>query len=387
MYEVLQEVLAEHFEVHNESVRFLSNDIHSDGPIYGFEILGLQEATFVYAQVANAQWIDTEFQMHLPEVGIWVRLWRFPNDPYLQGLSLVAVKPALLSLLKKLDPRFEVEDVKNVTYRPGKRAVFRITTNLGDFFAKVTTKSNAARILEIQKVIQARISTAELVGMANGDVLIFKELSGDDFLHSDVSMEDIVSGIHRFHQSLQDVSIDIEAKRKVTSNPEWYVSLLESRFDAQALGVIEKSIGAALQFPADSEKQFIHGDFHLGQLKFQLSSGFSVLDFDNGGLGFLAEDQSALFASCFFGMVINQGNSACQKYAEFLHVWLSSLEGQEDLTLMRQLTARHIVAFLASFPSQVHSNEPVFLEFLHILSQEDENFLILTSSLLHPYRA
>lgn len=387
MHEVLQEVLAEHFEVSIEAVRFFSNDIHSDGPIYGFEIRGLQEATFVYAQVGSTQWRDTEFQMHLPDLSTWVRLWRFPNDPYLPGLSLVAVKPALLTLLKKLEPRFEVQNVTNVTYRPGKRAVFRITTNLGEFFAKVTTKRNAARILEIQKVIQTSICTAELIGMANDDVLIFRELPGDDFLGSDLSPRDIVSGIHRFHDSLQHLSIDFEAKRKVISNSEWYVQILKSRYDAEALGVIEKSIGAALHFPVDSEKQFIHGDFHLGQLKFHTKSDFGVLDFDNAGLGFLAEDQSALLASCFFGMVINQGNIGCQKYAEFLHVWLSSLQGQGDLTLLRQLTARHIVAFLASFPSQVHTNEPVFLEFLHILSQEDENFLILTSSLLHPYRA
>ncbi|MGA0857524.1 MAG: hypothetical protein ACO3P3_05105, partial [Candidatus Nanopelagicales bacterium] len=152
MQEVLQEVLAEHFEVTSSSVRIHSSNIHSDGPIYGFEILGLHEATFVYAQVSSTEWRSAEFQIHLPEFETWIRLWRFPNDPYLHGLALVAVKPALLTLLKKLDSRFDILDVKNVTYRPGKRAVFRIATNFGVFFVKVTTKSNVNRILEVQKV-------------------------------------------------------------------------------------------------------------------------------------------------------------------------------------------------------------------------------------------
>lgn len=387
MHEVLQEVLAEHFETSIESVRYLSHDIHSGGSIYGFDITGLQEATFVYCQVGSEEWLNTDFQVHLPDLGSWVRLWRFPKDPYLAGLSLVAVKPALLTLLKKLDPRFEVKEVINVAYRPGKRAVFRLTTNLGAFFAKVTTKASAARIVDIQKVIHGKIRTAELIGIANDDILIFSELRGDDFLSSDVNLETLVSDIHRFHESLQGVSIQHEAKRKVTSNSAWYVSLLESLLDSEALAFVTRSVSGALEFPPDSAKRFIHGDFHLGQLKFHSSSDFGVLDFDNAGLGFLAEDQSALLASCFFGMVINQGNFAGVKYAEFLHLWLLSLEGQGDLTLMRQLTARHIVAFLATFPAKVHGKEAIFLEFLRILGQDDENFLILTSSLLHPYRA
>jgi len=386
MQEVLQEVLAEHFDVSGNSVRILSTDIHSEGVIYGFEVFELQEPTFVYAQVGSTEWLNAEFQIHLPELGMWVRLWRFPNDPYLPGLPLVAVKPALLTLLKKLEPKFEVQDVKNVTYRAGKRAVFRVTTNFGEFFTKVTTKSNADRILEIQKVIQSNVKTAELIGIANDDVLIFKALYGDDFLHSDVNMEGVVSGIHQFQRTLQTIPIELEAKRKVILNHEWYVSLLQSRLDPEALEVIERSVNVTLEFPDSSEKRFIHGDFHLGQLKFHTSSDFGVLDFDNAGLGYLAEDQSALLASCFFGMVINQGNSACQKYAEFLRTWLSSLHGGGNLTLMRQLTSRHIVAFLASFPSQVHAREHLFLKFLDALNQDDENFLILTSSLLHPYR-
>lgn len=387
MHEVLQEVLAEHFETSIDSVRYLSNDIHSDGPIYGFEITGLQEATFVYAQVGTEEWLNTEFQVHLPDLGSWVRLWRFPKDPYLAGLSLVAVKPALLTLLKKLDPRFELKEVTNVAYRPGKRAVFRITTNLGEFFAKVTTKTSAARIVEIQKVIEGSIQTAELIGIANDDILIFSRLPGVDFLPSDVDLETLVSSIHRFHESLQSVSIQFEAKRKVASNPAWYVSLLESRFDSEAMAVVTRSVDGALEFAPDTTKRFIHGDFHLGQLKFYSHCDFGILDFDNAGLGYLAEDQSALLASCFFGMVINQGNFAGSKYAEFLHLWLSRLEGQGDLTLMRQLTARHIVAFLATFPAHVRGKEGIFLKFLPILGQDDENFLILTSSLLHPYRA
>lgn len=385
MQEVLQEVLAEHFEVTSSSVRIHSSNIHSDGPIYGFEILGLHEATFVYAQVSSTEWRSAEFQIHLPEFETWIRLWRFPNDPYLHGLALVAVKPALLTLLKKLDSRFDILDVKNVTYRPGKRAVFRIATNFGVFFVKVTTKSNVNRILEVQKVIQTKVKTAELIGIANEDVLIFKEYQGDDFLTSDVDMEKLVSGILQFQRTLEKIPTEIEAKRKVILNYEWYVSLLRSHLDSEALAIVEKSLNVEPNFPESGEKRFIHGDFHLGQLKFE-QSDFGVLDFDNAGLGHLAEDQATLLATCFFGFVINQNNSAGQKYAEFLTAWISRLQSSGDLTLMKQLTARHIVAFWASFPSQVHTRERLLLEFLEVLSQNDENFLILTSSLLHTYR-
>jgi hypothetical protein len=53
MIEVLREILAEHFEVSVSQVIPIATESHSDGLIFGFDIMAQTHPTFVYAQVAS----------------------------------------------------------------------------------------------------------------------------------------------------------------------------------------------------------------------------------------------------------------------------------------------------------------------------------------------
>lgn len=383
MIEVIRQILAEQFSVQERDVLQTAYDLHSDGAIYGFEILNLESKTFIFAQISKSEWVNSDFQVHVPELGVWIRLWRFPSDPYLPGLAMVGVKPALSHLLSKIDSRFVTQEIQNVSYRPGKRAVFRVSTNLGVIFAKVTTTRNAARIVTLQELLAPHINTAELIGIANEDILFFRELPGVDFLDQpNPDYRDFANQVFEIQNSLSVLKTSIVAKRKVVSNLQWYLQSLESHFTSDFMKELSLLVDSSFQIDSLETSHLIHGDFHLGQFKVGRSN-LGVLDFDNAGMGDIVEDQSTMLASSLFGVIVNKSAEVQSRYLGFLNEWLPmTLKGCDEVAL-KALTARHVVAFMASFPKVTAGKEDRFLHILRELRRDDENILILSSSLFH----
>jgi len=386
MIEVLREILAEHFEVSVSQVIPIATESHSDGLIFGFDIMAQTHPTFVYAQVASSDWENAEFQIHIPQFEAWARLWTFPNDPYLEGLAMLGIKPALNQLLQKLDRRFQLQEVKNVSYRPGKRAVFRLSTNLGVFYAKSTTSKNAQRIIGIQSAIESKVNTAQLIGLANDDLLFFTEVKGSNFLEiPDPEFDLVTVEIQSLQDSFATIQTEFEAKRKVITNLEWYLNLLESndRVETDFYKRVQEHAATLETVKNPQTTTFIHGDFHLGQLKFQTSNRLGILDFDNAGMGQIADDYATILASSFFGLLTNRGNSAHKQYSKFLDSWLHAALKPDDFAVVKGLASRHMIAYLGSFPGQIGGREDSFLELLAALGADHESFLISASSLIH----
>lgn len=383
MIEAISQILAEHFKVSEKDVIFISSDIHTDGNIYGFEIRGLDDRTFIYAQVDTEEWRTSEFQVCVPQLGVWIRLWRFPNDPYLPGLSMVGVKAALSELIRKIDSRFDIQTVKNITYRPGKRAVFRVQTNFGYFYVKVTTSSNASRIVKVHDLIGNHIKTAELIGIARDDILFFSELKGEDFLSmANPDYGEISNFLVEAEKSLSFLKTDTTAKRKVVANVDWYLSILKANVTHETFHQISLAVDRLPTVGALRDSTFIHGDFHLGQIKFT-PSGIGILDFDNAGMGLVEEDQSTMLASSLFGLAANTNPQVKSRYQLLLQEWLPQVSKVGDIQIIKALAGRHIVAFMASFPKAIQGREEQFLRILQVIGQDDENLLILGSSTFH----
>jgi thiamine kinase-like enzyme len=383
MIDILKEVLAEQFGVTMSEVKFISSEIHTDGEIHGFEILNQHEPTFIYAQVGSSEWSGDGYQIHLPEIDAWVRLWRFPNDPYLHGLVMVGVKEALSELLKKLDSSATLQAVTNVAYRPGKRAVFQVRTNREVLYAKVTSVTNAKRIIQLQESLPKTLLKPELRGMAEGGILFFTELEGSGFLDLEkIDMANFLVQLNAVHRELAKIQVDTDVKRKVVTNLEWYVSIIQRQINEPIAKQVSALAARLTPLDLSGQREFIHGDLHLGQFKIQKKGGLGVLDFDNAGMGYRVEDQASLLASALFGYVANLESPHRTRYAGFLRFYCDELQRDVEPEPLQNLTIRHLVAYLASFPALVMKNQG---EFARILAgiENDENPLMLISSFAH----
>ena len=235
-----------------------------------------------------------------------VSVWLYPRDPELPALPAAVYPEAAAILLDRIGLRPTDPGQLTVTlaaYRPGKRAVVRLTAPEFTVFLKVVRPKVAARLharheswrahgLPVPRSLgwseQGFIVLQSLPGLESGRVL--DRLPPNGFLDA---VDDLTA-------RLATITGTDPARRSLVSRLPWYldrVRALHPEHDAAltAIGAaIERMRGRGSPTPVT-----IHGDLHLGQIFVdpgQPTTITGLLDIDTAGQGDPADDAAAFYA-------------------------------------------------------------------------------------------
>ncbi len=235
-----------------------------------------------------------------------VAVWLYPRDPRLPALPAAVYAQAAAVILQRLGFDPEGLELSVLSYRPGKRAVVRMTTPRYTVFLKVVRPERAETIRNRhEQWAAAGIPVPVALAWADDGLIALAPLAGREA----IGMVDVLSNEGAgFLDSLDDLLARVAvlpseqpARASLITRLRWYlrrVSALDEALapDIRALG---KRIGQAHERGGTPRLATIHGDLHLAQLFVDPTAPdiiTGMLDIDTAGTGDPADDAAALWA-------------------------------------------------------------------------------------------
>jgi hypothetical protein len=226
------------------------------------------------------------------------RIWLHPGDPHLPALAAAAFGDGAEALLARLGIA-SVTTPTIVAYRPGRRAVLRVSTAHGRVWIKVVRPSRAQRIADVHTRLGAGgIPVPHVLGWAAEGLVVVADAHGvgaPDVAWDPDRLLDTVDGLRA---QLADVQLEVRVQGAANRLP-WYSSRLRS----SERGTIERDLARLVARmerevpPVALSETTVHGDLHFGQLFLDADGAIAtVIDVDTAGLGDPAEDSAAFIA-------------------------------------------------------------------------------------------
>lgn len=241
---------------------------------------------------------------------ITVRVWRYPNDPWLPMLARVCYPDVVgrtlteLGVPTGLPPEMPVP-IEVVSYRPGRRAVLRAQLADRAVFLKVLQPRRSGEIVtRHQHLLSAGVPVPAVLAHHEG-LLVLAELPGRPLARAVVEegpaacrAEDLVALLDRLPASLYTLPL----RAPWTESTAFYAGIVGSsvpslgpRLDALVHGIrggladVERRVGL---HPHD----VVHGDFYEAQVFVEDGRVVGLLDIDTVGPGRRADDLACLVA-------------------------------------------------------------------------------------------
>lgn len=294
---------AEVFEFHQHDI-----EPTGDGFIIGFGVtLGVQgafEKTHIYINTSSDAAVDDQSARLQRPDGTDTIVWEYPADPSLPALTAMSFPEAAGQTLAKFGIEAKGATLTLEAYRPGKRAVFRIDTDGGRFFAKLVHPKLAASIdARHHAFLAAGMTVPVSLGYSDSGLLLLDRLPGE----SAVAHVRSIGGDPRFLQSLDALAARIaavpvqeRARASLAARVGWYGARMREQAPmfAAAADALIPVIEAQYRASPPASAVTIHGDMHLGQIFVDPAEPWritGVLDIDTAGLGEQADDGGALY--------------------------------------------------------------------------------------------
>lgn len=291
------------------AARRLQSEAGPNGFVTGYSIRladehGQEVDRVVYVETTPPG-IDREGVIRLQdETGDERAVWVYPNDPNLPALADAVVPQRARGLLERLTGAPVDGDVHlDVTaYRPGKRAVVKVSSPSGAYYLKVVAPEAARRIHERHAAWRAAgVAVPPAEGWSQEGVVAIAEQPGMPAA-SALGLADperLLDSIDELREQIAQVPSDGEARGSLARRIDWYLRRVRSL--APELEPRLQVIGAEVSRALGSElrRATIHGDLHLGQLFVDPedpSRVVGVIDIDTAGAGDPADDAAALWA-------------------------------------------------------------------------------------------
>jgi Ser/Thr protein kinase RdoA (MazF antagonist) len=227
--------------------------------------------------------------------------FNYPNDPDLPAFEVFARQLSRDRVLRKLFAGDNAFEVDLISYRPLRRAVFRVTGEQQTYFLKIVKPSRIEGIVQRHQYLSAKtLPVPEVVWWSPTGAMIMRGIPGQTmfqaFLDSQVS----------------DLAVWIEARERLASytaapfkrasaieSIDWAVSALTLLYPHRKRDF--QLLAGYLKTQRDAERATTehhmpsHGDLHYGQI---LVSGdataiTAILDLDSFGWGHPADDVAA----------------------------------------------------------------------------------------------
>lgn len=270
-------------------------------------------------------------------LGEEMRVWIWPDDPELPQLKILGVKQATDVLLEKFTPNFEATSISVISYRPTKRAVFRLNSESETLWAKVVPEKDVEKISKQHEKLSAnKLPVPALINWSKSGILLYESATGipANTLTDTCEIESVVRGLTKFLADLQQVELGLPAKKFPSTHLHRYVRIVERFAPAIAdlirpeITAIEKSFE---ELAGQRRVMNVHGDLHLDQLFYDRETQkCTVIDLDNLGTGDIYAEIGSLISALWFAEILGESPLSAQ-WREHLRPIYTIFELEEGL--------------------------------------------------------
>jgi aminoglycoside phosphotransferase len=288
------------------------------------EIWRMQATTSLTGEVAPEVFYA---ELNPKDLEAEIKVWIWPDDPFLPHLKLIWLRESLEVLLDKFEIDFEIDSVKVISYRPTKRAVFRLDSKSETIWAKVVPEKDVQRIAMLEEKLRThQLSTPRLLNWSKSGILIYESAAGVSAskLTGEKAISAVSNGLRSFLFEIQKIDIATPAKVFPSSRLDRYVEIV-NRFSpliAELMKPERDYVEVQLVEHAGSRKIMnIHGDLHLDQIFYDDAQRHcTFIDLDNMGMGDIHAELGNLLSALWFAELLSDSPLLARWRAEITDI-------------------------------------------------------------------
>ncbi|MCH1884039.1 phosphotransferase [Agrococcus sp. ARC_14] len=261
--------------------------------------------------------VDTSRQAVPAETGFVIRdrdgrtiarIWKHPLDPRLPALRTVLDPERLIRIAAAAGSTGEI-DGRVLAYRPGRRAVVRLTQHDTHLFVKVVRPGEAEDLAEIHRACRAAgVPAPEVVHWTPAGVVVVRDADGTagPVAATRMSADDLLDAVDALREQLLRVQTRRIARPSVGTRLAWHLDRLTTALPEREHEIAQLRPALSPHLKRDGQPKAVHGDLHIGQLFFTDGTVSSVIDVDTAGLGDQCDDTAAFIGHATASAVRNE---------------------------------------------------------------------------------
>ncbi|MFJ6114254.1 phosphotransferase family protein [Agrococcus sediminis] len=252
--------------------------------------------------------VETGFVIRSRDGVVVARIWKHPLDPRLPALR-TAVDPERIARISAAADSSGPVEAKVLAYRPGRRAVVRLTQHGVHLFVKVVRPGEAEDLAAIHEACRAAgVPAPEVAHWSPAGVVVVRDATGTPGPVSAARMPagELLDAVDALRERLLTVETRRIARASVGSRVDWHVDRMAGGLPGRASDA-QRLLPALLEHVRrEGPPRVVHGDLHIGQLFFDGGEVSSVIDVDTAGLGDPADDSAAFIGHATASAARNQ---------------------------------------------------------------------------------
>ncbi|WP_347754655.1 phosphotransferase [Agrococcus sp. ProA11] len=319
---------------------------------------------------AGDWFVDTSLQPVPAETGFVIRdragavvarIWKHPLDPRLPALR-TATDPERLRRIASAAGSSGAIEARVLAYRPGRRAVVRLTQHGVHLFVKVVRPGEAEDLAAIHEACRAAgVPAPEVVHWSRAGVVVVRDAVGTPgpVAATHMTADAVLDAVETLREHFKRVQTRRIARPSVGTRLDWHIDRIASALPDRSDELRRLRAELVPQLKRQGAAEVIHGDLHIGQLFCSDGAVSSVIDIDTAGLGDPCDDTAAFIGHATASAVRNEvaGRS---RDAEVLHT-LAETAADRWLSEPRTaaLTSLHLIGH--AIRAAEHSREAAHL--------------------------
>lgn len=251
---------------------------------------------------------ETGFVIRSREGVAVARIWRHPLDPRLPALR-TALDPVRLGRIANAAGSGGPIEARVLAYRPGRRAVVRLTQHGVHLFVKVVRPGEAEDLAEIHRACRAAgVPAPEVVHWTPAGVVVVRDAEGTPgpVAASRMPAGELLDAVDELREHLLSVRTRRIARASAGSRIDWHLDRLAADLPARAADARALLPALVPHLRRVGQARVVHGDLHIGQLFLTGGRVSSVIDVDTAGLGDPADDTAAFIGHAIASAVTNE---------------------------------------------------------------------------------
>ncbi|MGO1507106.1 MAG: aminoglycoside phosphotransferase family protein [Microbacterium sp.] len=287
--------------------------VHSREPLGAGSVTGMQvgdDARLQYYLDSSGLAVPAETGMVANDDAGTVRIWQHPADPHLPALAPVAFQDAAHTLLSRLGFSGDTAP-EMIAYRPGRRAVLRVSTDAGDVWIKVVRPSRVERIVRAgTAAVAAGLPVPEVHGWSDEGLIVMASAHGTPVTDTSWEPGELLDLVDDLRIRLDRVEWEHRAPG-IAGRRDWYAGHGDERAGrilSEAGRFIDASAG--VRTPT-----VVHGDLHLGQLFLHDGRISGLIDIDTLAVGDPGEDTAAFLSHAIASALLTGGDASDRVWA------------------------------------------------------------------------
>ncbi|MFW6091244.1 MAG: phosphotransferase [Actinomycetota bacterium] len=312
-----------------------------------------------------------------------VQVWQLAADPELPGLGPLWNSRSVAALLRSVGLNPAGLEVRMVSYRPCRRAVFELVTSTGRLFAKVLRPADVAAVHHRLKITRtAGLPTPRSLGWSDEGILVLEALPGAglrEVIRRDgaaaCSPDELLELLDRLPGELAG----LPRRRAWSEASTHYAGVIAAV--APGLGQRAHELAGRIESrfePGDDGPT--HGDFYEAQLLAGDGRITGLLDVDTVGPGRRVDDLACMLAH--LSVMVTLEPHSGRQFEDALTQWGARFDRAVDPHQLR-VAAGAVVLSLATGPYR--TQEPRWLDATEVRVELAERWLYAAGPRDLPY--